>query len=130
MTTYTATFYTNVGSAEATFKAKTPAQALKKARACYATRPETLYFDPYESDVEEIVIRDESEQDVARWQSDDLHVLLTAVDLLDALETQTDAAQNVIDTWQAGDLAGAVRALDVSIDGARAAIAKAKGGGS
>jgi hypothetical protein len=49
--------------------------------------------------------------------------------LLDALEGQTEAAQAVIDHWAEGDLAAAVRGLDASIDGARAAIAKAKGGG-
>jgi hypothetical protein len=51
-------------------------------------------------------------------------------DLLEVLEAQTDAAQAVIDAWENGDLAGAVRTLDGSILSARAAIAKAKGGAS
>lgn len=51
-----------------------------------------------------------------------------AGELLDALEAQADAAQGVIDAWEAGDLAGAVRCLDELLPEARAAIAKAKGG--
>jgi hypothetical protein len=50
--------------------------------------------------------------------------------LLEALEAQTEAAQRVIDGWEAGDLAGAVRNLDGSLAAARDAIAKAKGGAS
>ena len=47
-------------------------------------------------------------------------------DLIDALESQTDAAQAVIDNWSSGNLAAAVRALDAAIAPARAVIAKAK----
>jgi hypothetical protein len=47
-------------------------------------------------------------------------------ELLNALEDQTNAAQAVIDNWASGDLAAAVRSLDVSIATARAAFAKAK----
>jgi len=53
-------------------------------------------------------------------------LLAASWDLLDALETLTDAAQSVIDAWETGDLAGAVRTLDASIEGARAGIDKAK----
>ena len=49
-------------------------------------------------------------------------------DLIDALEDQTEAARAVIDSWQQGDLAGAVHGLEMSLDEALAAIAKAKGG--
>jgi hypothetical protein len=55
-----------------------------------------------------------------------LRLRLASRDLLDALEAQTEAAQAVIESWAQGDLAGAVRALDASIQPARAAIAKAK----
>ena len=48
--------------------------------------------------------------------------------LIDALEDQTDAARAVIESWERGDLAGAVHGLELSLDGALAAIAKAKGG--
>jgi len=40
-----------------------------------------------------------------------------------ALSELIDAAQSVIDNWAEGDLAGAVRGLDVSINEARAALA-------
>jgi hypothetical protein len=42
-------------------------------------------------------------------------------EVLSVLEQQTTAAQAVIDAWATGDLAGAVRALDASIQPARAA---------
>ena len=48
--------------------------------------------------------------------------------MLDALDAQTDAAQAVIDAWDKGDLAGAVRALAGCIPASRALSAKAKGG--
>lgn len=62
-------------------------------------------------------------------EGDNTGLLQAAGDLLDALEAQTEAAQAVIDNWSEGDLAAAVCTLDASIEGARAAIAKAKGGG-
>jgi hypothetical protein len=46
-------------------------------------------------------------------------------ELLEVLDAQTDAAQAVIDAWERGDLAAAVRMLDASIPAARAAIARA-----
>jgi len=49
-------------------------------------------------------------------------------DLVDALEQQTEAARAVIDSWQQGDLAGAVHGLEMSLDEALAALAKVKGG--
>jgi hypothetical protein len=49
-------------------------------------------------------------------------------DLIDALEDQTEAARAVIDSWQQGDLAGAVHGLEMSLDEALAALAKVKGG--
>ena len=47
--------------------------------------------------------------------------------MFEALQEQTAAAQAVIDAWEKGDLAAAVRRLDASIADARAALAKAKG---
>ena len=49
-------------------------------------------------------------------------------DLIDALEHQTEAARLVIDSWEQGDLAGAVHGLEMSLDESLAAIAKVKGG--
>jgi hypothetical protein len=54
--------------------------------------------------------------------------LEAAQDLIDALEQQTEAARAVIDSWEQGDLAGAVHGLELSLDEALAALAKAKGG--
>lgn len=48
-------------------------------------------------------------------------------ELHEALQNQTDAAQAVIDAWEKGDLAAAVRVLDTTIPAARAAIANAMG---
>ena len=49
-----------------------------------------------------------------------------APELLNALRTQSDAAQDVLDNWERGDLAGAVRALAATISTSRDAIAKAR----
>jgi hypothetical protein len=49
-------------------------------------------------------------------------------DLIDALERQSDAARVVVDSWEQGDLAGAVHGLEMSLDESLAALAKAKGG--
>jgi hypothetical protein len=48
--------------------------------------------------------------------------------LVDALEQQTEASRTVIDSWERGDLAGAVHGLEMSLDESLAALAKAKGG--
>lgn len=55
-------------------------------------------------------------------------LIAAAPDLLVVLEAQTGAAKAVIDSWESGDLAGAVRGLDACIEASRAAIAEAKGG--
>ena len=49
-------------------------------------------------------------------------------DLIDAFEEQTERARAVIESWEQGDLAGAVHGLELSLDESLAAIAKAKGG--
>ena len=48
--------------------------------------------------------------------------------LIDAFEEQTERARAVIDSWEQGDLAGAVHGLEISLDESLAAIAKVKGG--
>jgi hypothetical protein len=80
--------------------------------------------------VNEIEVAGPEGDELAVWRDDDLTLRLAASDLLEVLAAQTDAAQAVIDAWEKGDLAGAVRTLDGSIHSARAAIAKAKGGAS
>jgi hypothetical protein len=127
MTTFTAYFRTDADFATREFEASTPKQALRKARKFLDTHVEDLMFEDYDSGmpVNEIEIQDKHRSEVAVWYDDDLRVRLAASDLLDALEDQTTAAQAVIDNWAEGDLAAAVRALDGSLDSARAA----KGGG-
>jgi hypothetical protein len=48
--------------------------------------------------------------------------------LIDAFEEQTERARAVIESWEQGDLAGAVHGLELSLDLSLAAIAKVKGG--
>ena len=130
MTTYTAYFRTDADFATREFKARTPKEALRKARTFLDTSVEDLMFEEYNGGmpVNEVAITDPQGSEVAVWYDDELSVRLAASDLLGALESQTAGAQSVIENWTQGDLAAAVRALDASIPGARAAIAKAKGG--
>jgi hypothetical protein len=130
MTIYTATFRTADTWATAEITARTPEQAMRKARRLAETNIESLgwcVYDPSSVPLEEIKISG-PRGDGPLWQSADLALRVAAGDLLAALDEQTEAAQAVIDAWETGDLAGAVRSLNTMIDGARAAIAKAKGG--
>jgi hypothetical protein len=128
MTTYIAQFHTDADWAERTFDANTPEQALTLAQVFYDEHTEDLKFESYNSGmpVNEIEIADGEGNRLAVWRDDDLRLRLAAPDLRDALKAQSDAAQTVIDAWETGDLAGAVRTLDASIQLARAALAKAK----
>jgi hypothetical protein len=49
-------------------------------------------------------------------------------DLIDALKHQAEAAREVVDSWEKGDLAGAVHGLEMALDESLAALARAKGG--
>jgi len=128
--TYKAEFFTRADWASRNFEAKTPKQALKLARQFYDEHLEELAFASYgdADEVEQVQIWDDKRGTVASWESGDYRLRLAGPDLLKALEEQTDAAQAVIDSWERGDLAGAVRALDASIETARAALAKAAEG--
>ena len=130
MPTYTVHFYTEADWAETTIKARTPTRALAAARRFADDEVYQLNFQSYDSTngIEHIEIRAPNGHTASEWRSDDLYRRLAASDLLEALEAQTEAAQAVVDSWEAGDLAGAVRGLDASLDGARCAIAKATGG--
>ena len=125
---FEAYFYTEADWAQTTIKAKTPELALQRARQIESEETETLDFQSYDSGagVEHIEIRSGDGHTVAEWRHKDLRLRLAARDVLEALESQTDAAQAVIDNWSQGDLAAAVRSLDGSIEAARAAIVKAK----
>jgi hypothetical protein len=130
--TYRAEFFTSADWAFRDFEAETPEQALAVARQFYADNLGELNFQSYDAiePLDHMQIWDAKRGSVASWESDEYRLRLAAPDLLKALADQTDAAQAVIDNWSKGDLAGAVRALDASIETARTALAKAKGGQS
>jgi hypothetical protein len=88
MPTYTAEFRTDADYATQDFKARSPQDALKKARAFYDERTDELMFESYDGGhpVNEIAVRDARGDEVALWQDDDLRVRLAAHDLLDAGE--------------------------------------------
>ena len=115
MKTYIVNFASDAEFASHAFDAETPEQALALARKLYEDEPSKLWFESYDGmDVNEIIVYDADENEVAVWYDDDMRLRLAARDLL-------DAAELVVARWERGDLAGAVRQLD-------AAIAKAKGG--
>ena len=132
MTIYTAHFFTEADWAQTTIDAASPEQALQRARQIESDETETLDFQSYDgtNGVERIEIWAADRRTVAEWESDDLRMRLAARDLYEALDAQTEAARAVVKNWARGDLAAAVRELDDSIEPARAAIAKAKGGAS
>jgi hypothetical protein len=120
MTTYTAYFRTDAGSASHEFEADTPEQALALARQFYDDDWSQLYFEPYDRGipVNEITISDAEGEECTAWLDDELRLSLAAPDLLEALEAvcalpPDDAGERTI---PAGFL-----------DQARAAITKAKG---
>jgi hypothetical protein len=126
MTTYTVTFRSATRWAEQTIRARTPAAALAKARADFARDPLSLDWESYDSDIkvlEEIVVTDERDAELATWLSEDARRCLAADDLLDALELCEDALS---DLARLDDGTCSVCALHA----ARDAIAKAKGGAS
>jgi len=132
MKTYTVHFRTDADSAIEEFKARSPQAALRKARAFYDDHAEELLFTEYDGGlpVNEIEVFDANGTGVAIWYDDEMRLRLAAGDLRDALEEQTEAAEAVIDRWEKGDLAGAVRGLDACIASSRAALAKAGPSGS
>jgi len=121
MPTYTAEFRTDADYATRAFKARSPRDALKKARAFYDERAEELMFESYDGGhpVNEIAVRDADGGAVALWQDDDLRVRLAAGDMLEALELCVDC---LADLARLDDGTPSISALDR----ARAAIARAK----
>ena len=128
--TYCAEFFTVADWAARDFAAATPAKALQLARRFYAENLGVLDFQSYDdgAELERIQIWDRERGTVAEWESEDYRLRLAAGALRDALAAETEAAQAVIDQWEKGDLAGAVRVLTATIGEARAALAKATGG--
>ena len=111
MPIYTAEFHTDAEWALADIKAATPATALAKARRVEAA---TLDFQPYDDrqPVNYITIRDADCNDLAEWQDDDLRLQLAGRRLL-------NAAEEVLASWERGDLAAAVRELNAAVDEAK-----------
>ena len=130
--TYRAEFFTAADYAFHDFEADTPEQALQLARQFYDDNLIELDFRSYDDNagLDQIQIWDSERGTLAAWESDDCRLRKAAPELLSALQAQTEAAKAVIDHWQQGDLAAAVRALDASIPAADAALAKADNGGS
>ena len=126
---YRAEYFTAADWAARDYTASTPAKALRKARRFYEENLGVLDFQSYDGiePLERVQIWDSARGTVAEWESDELRLRLAAADLREALAHQTEAAQAVIDHWQRGDLAGAVRGLVATLDEARAALGKAKG---
>jgi hypothetical protein len=117
MTTYDVYFRNDLQWGTREFIADTPEQALELARRFAADHADELIFEIYEGSdfaINEIEVCDVEHNSLATWFDDEMRLRLAARDLL-------DASQQVLDRWQRGDLAEAVRAL-------AAAVAKAKGG--
>lgn len=131
MKTYRAEFFTVADWAFRDIEAETPKQALQIAREFYDDHLVELNFCSYD-DIEPldlVQIWKDGEGALATWESEEYRLRMAAKDLLEALESQTKAAQTVIDNWEEGDLAGAVRDLDRYIQKSRAALAKVLGDG-
>jgi len=116
MTTYTVHFRNYAAWASHDVQAKTPKQALARARKRLAEDRLDLWFERYDatSDVNEIVVvSDDGGTELAFWHDDDMRLHMAAYDLLQACEMILDAD---------GDLDA------IAFKMIRAAIAKAKGG--
>ena len=121
MPTYTAEFRTDADYANRAFKARSPQDALKRARAFYDDCTEELFFERYDDShsVNEIALRDTDGNQVALWQDDELRLRLAAGDMLEALELCADCLD---DLARLDDGTPSISALSQ----ARAAIARAK----
>lgn len=128
MKTYRAEFFTVADWAFRDIEAETPEQALELACKFFDDNLGELNFRSYGEiePLDQVQIWQDGEGTLAAWESEGYRLRIAAKDLLDALQSQTDAAQTVIDNWENGDLAGAVRGLDQSIAISRAALAKAQ----
>ena len=127
--TYRAEFFTVADWAYYEIEAETPEQALKLARQFYGDHLGELDFRSYDAiePLDHVQIWDAGRGTLASWESPDYRLRQAAPDLLRVLEEQTAAAQAVIDNWEKGDLARAVRALDASITAARTGLARTRG---
>ena len=122
MPIYTVSFRTDADYATRAFKARSPQDALKQARAFYEEREEDLIFKSYGDihPVNRIEVRDANGDSVAVWRDDNLRLRLAAGDLLEALELCADCLAELA---RLDDGTPSVSALNR----ARAALAKTKG---
>src|SRR5258708_38503358 len=111
MPSYTADFRTDADYAIYTFEARSPRDALTKARAFYDEHTDELMFQSYDGGhpVNEITVCDTGGNEVALWQDDNLRVRLAAGDMLDALEPCVDC---LADLARLDDGTPAISALD------------------
>ena len=88
MKTYTAEFHTDVDFATRVFRARSPRDALQKARTFAENQIDELSFEHYSGahPVNEIAVSDAAGDEAALWQDEDLRLRLAADDLFDALE--------------------------------------------
>jgi hypothetical protein len=128
MPTYTAYFRTDADYATRQFAARSPQQALKKARQFLDERDDELMFEHYDSGmgVNEIEIADADSDRLAVWYDDELRLRRAADDLRAALTALADEVDRlirlgVLDIGPRWDLIDPLAA-------ARIALAKAKGG--
>ena len=123
MKTYTAEFRSDVDYATREFKARSPRDALRKARAFSDGHADALSFEHYSGahPINEIAVHDAAGDEVALWQDEDLRLRLAAGDLFDALELCVECLSELT---RLDDGTPSVSALDR----ARAAIARVKGG--
>ena len=122
MPTYTVDFHTDADYAIRKFTARSPQDALRKARAFYDAHTEELMFQSYDGGhpVNEILVLDRNGFEVAAWRDDEMRLRLASRDMLAALELCVDC---LADLARLDDGTPSVSALHL----ARAAIAKATG---
>ncbi len=113
MNTYTAYFRTDASYAAHDIEADTPELALAEARKMADTHAHALWFVPYdEAPINEIVIEDSDDNELASWQDEDLRLRLAAGDLL-------SAAEKILDRWQNSDIGEVIHELAVAVDAAK-----------
>ena len=124
MTTYHVTAWCQV-SYYATFDldAKNIDEALKQAKL--RARDECGEPCGGEYPWDEFEITSENAAEHVRHFEPSWLAAIAADELLDTLQRGVALAESVVDSWDGGDLAGALRALSQWLAGARAAIAKA-----
>jgi hypothetical protein len=122
MLTYTAIFRTDVDYATRDFTARSPREALKKARAFGDKHGDDLTFERYDGphEVNEIAVEDATGAEVALWQDDERRLRLAAGGLLEALRYCDMTLADLEASERKGYIAHAIELT-------RVALAKAQG---